>query len=106
MKQAYIKKLPLMLNHIDDSIVHRSIMRSKHGSITLFAIDDNESITEHKSTSDEFVYVIEGEIELILAGKSILLKKGKVQHIVPNTLHTVNGINSGKIMLVIIRNLN
>ena len=93
-----------MISHISDSIVHRSIMRSKYGSITLFAIDDCESITEHKSTSDEFVYIVEGTVELILGGVSMILKKGNSQHIQPNTLHTVNGIDSGKIMLVIIRN--
>ncbi len=106
MKQANVNKLPLMVEHINQSIVHRSIMRSKFGSITLFAIDDCESITEHKSTSDEFVYVVDGEIELILDGKSINLKKGNSQHIMPNTLHTVNGFDSAKIMLVIIRNIN
>lgn len=104
MKQANVNKLPFMIEHINRSIVHRSLMRSRFGSVTLFAIDDYESITEHKSTSDEFVYVVEGEIELILDGKSILLKKGSYQHIMPNTLHTVNGMDSGKIMLVIIRN--
>ena len=106
MKQTHVKELPLMIEHINDSIVHRSIMRSKYGSITLFAIDDDESITEHKSSSDEFVYVVDGEVELILNGKTIHLKKGKSQHINPNTLHTVNGVDSGKIMLVIIRNIN
>ncbi len=106
MRQFDIKELPLIVKHINHSIVHQSIMRSKYGSITMFAIDDSESIMEHKSASDEFVYVVEGEIELILDGQSIHLKKGCSQHIIPNTLHTVNGFDSGKFMLVIIRNIN
>lgn len=106
MQQANVKELPSMVSHMDDSIVHRSIMRSRYGSVTLFAIDDFESITEHKSASDEFVYVVDGVIELILDGTPIILKKGKSQHIVPNTLHTVNGVSAGKIMLVIVRNIN
>lgn len=106
MREVSIQTASGMIEHMDEAIVHRSIMRSKYGSITLFAIDDSESITEHKSTSDEFVHVVDGVIELILDGTPITLEKGRSQHITPNTLHTVNGKDAGKIMLVIIRNVN
>lgn len=106
MLQKNLRRIPELIKHCDQSIVHRSILRSRYGSITLFAIGDNESISEHKSTSDEFIYVVDGIIELILDNKNIVLRKGHSQHILPNTLHTVNGIDSGIFLLVIIRNFN
>lgn len=106
MEQGSIINAAEIIRHVASAVVHQSVMRSKYGSITLFAIDDEESITEHKSSSDEFIYVIDGMVELILNEVPIILKKGESQHITPNTLHIVKGVRSGKIMLVIIRNID
>jgi len=92
------------LTHHEHAVVHRSIFRNRHGSVTLFAIDDGECISEHQSHNDEFVLVLEGEIELVLAGTPFRMKKGEVRHIQSNTLHLVRGIRGGKILLIIMRN--
>jgi quercetin dioxygenase-like cupin family protein len=95
---------PRELKHQANAVVHRSMFRTPHGSITLFAIDDGECISEHRSHNDELVYVMDGEIELVLAGTPYRMKKGEICHITPYTLHRVQGIQNGKIMLVILRN--
>ncbi|GEM_PF-6230109 len=92
--------------HQEHAVVHRSIFRNRHGSVTLFAIDDGECISEHQSHNDEIVIVLEGEIELRLANTPFRMKTGEIRHIKPNTVHLVQGIRGGKILLIIMRNPN
>lgn len=94
------------LTHQEHAVVHRSIFRNCHGSATLFAIDNGECISEHQSHNDEIVVVLEGEIEVRLAGTPFCMKRGEICHIKPNTLHLVRGIRGGKILLIIMRNTN
>jgi len=92
------------LAHQEKAVVHRSICRNRNGSVTLFAIDDGECIAEHQSHNEEILLVLDGEIELQLAGTPRYMKKGEYQHIRPHTLHQVRGIRGGKILLTILRN--
>ena len=95
---------PSMLKHIEDSIVHKKMMNNKSGSVTFFAMDDFESIAEHKNRHNEYVYIMDGQIELVVNNKSLLLSKGDFYAIGANNIHTVKGKRCGKFALVILKN--
>ncbi len=99
-----INNIAQVVEHIEDSIVHKKMLSSKSGSITIFAIADNESIAEHKNRHSEYIYVLSGIIELQVAGATNLLEKGALYSISANTQHTVNGHQSGKFALIILKN--
>ena len=99
-----INNVHRIVEHVDDSIVHKKILSSKSGSITVFAIADDESIAEHKNRHCEYVYVLSGIIELQVEDRQYLLEKGALYSIKANTLHTVNGYQSGKFALIILKN--
>lgn len=99
-----INSINNMVEHQEDAIIHKKLLSSKSGSITAFAIADNESIAEHKNRHCEFIFVLSGTIQVEVAGKIQLLEKGAFHSIKANTLHTVNGYNLGKFALIILKN--
>lgn len=92
------------LKHIDNSITHKKIMSSKSGSIAAFAMGDVETIAEHKTRHDEYIYILDGQIELIVNNKPIVMNKGGLYCIGANNEHTVNGQDKGKFVLVVLKN--
>jgi quercetin dioxygenase-like cupin family protein len=75
---AAAQKLTDMVNYQDGSIVSRVILKRESGSITLFAFDEGQGLSEHTSPFDALVQVIEGEAGVTLAGRRIELKSGDI----------------------------
>ncbi len=92
------------LRHQPGAVAHRTVCRGSGGSVTLFAIADDEIIPEHQTPNDEVLWVLDGSIELMLEGRPRRLEKGEMCHIPPYTLHRVRGIHNGRILLAILRN--
>ncbi|NOZ89932.1 MAG: cupin domain-containing protein [Epsilonproteobacteria bacterium] len=92
------------LLHNQNSIIHQKVFSQKGSSVILYAIDDNETIAEHQTRNNEFIYVLDGQIELIVNNKSTIMSKGSFYLIGANNLHTVNGYNKGKFALIILKN--
>jgi quercetin dioxygenase-like cupin family protein len=92
------------LLHSQNSIIHKKLFSQKGNSVVLYAIDNNETIAEHQTRNNEFIYVLDGQIELIVNNKNIIMSKGSFYSIGANNLHTVNGYNNGKFALIILKN--
>lgn len=61
----------------DHSVVSREIMRKPSGTMTVFAFDGGEDLSEHTAPFDGVVYLLEGEAEIRIDGKPIPSKKEK-----------------------------
>ncbi len=92
------------LLHNQNSIIHQKLFSLKGNSIILYAIDNNETIAEHQTRNNEFIYVLDGQIELIVNNKATIMSKGSFYSIGANNLHTVNGYKNGKFALIILKN--
>ena len=76
-KSAGKKQLPAQVIRPADSIayqegavVSRAILEQKKGTVTLFAFDVGEGLSEHTAPFDALVYLLEGEAEITISGKS------------------------------------
>lgn len=85
------------------SIVSRLIIDKKSGSVTLFAFDKGQSLSEHTAPYDALVYIVEGQSEIIISGKKFLLKKGDMIIIPANKPHVVKAIDKYKMLLTMVR---
>lgn len=84
------------------SIVSSSILNKKTGSVTLFAFDEGQSLSEHTAPYDAMVYIIEGEAEITIAGKYNLLKSGEMIIMPANKPHSLRASKNFKMLLVMI----
>ena len=87
----------------DGSVVSRQITKAEAGNVTLFAFDKEQELSEHTAPYDALVYVLDGEVEITLAGQPFHLKTGDAIIMPANTPHAVKAAMRFKMLLTMIR---
>lgn len=59
-----------LVNYQEGAVVSRTIIDKKTGTVTLFAFDKEQGLSEHTAPFDALAYIIEGEVDVIISGKS------------------------------------
>lgn len=91
------------INYQMDSIVSKSLIKNNNGSVTLFAFDKDQMISEHKASYEVLIHIIDGECKLIIDGSEFLLKDGDHFIIKENITHSLYAISPFKMLLVMIK---
>jgi len=78
-------------------------MRKKTGTVTLFAFDRGQDLSEHTAPFDAMVQVIEGGMEITIAGKPLQVKQGEFVIMPANRPHALKAIARSKMLLTMIR---
>ncbi len=86
-----------------DSVVSRSLLDKEAGTVTLFAFDKGQELSEHTTPFDALVNIIEGEASVIISGETFQLKKGEMIIMPANVPHALKAINKFKMILIMIR---
>lgn len=86
-----------------DSIVSREIIQKSTGTVTLFAFDKGQGLSEHTAPFDALVYVVEGEADVTISGQVYHLKEGQMIILPANEPHALAALNQFKMLLVMIR---
>ena len=97
------EKLMNLVNYQNDSVVSKEIIKKNTGTVTLFAFDKGQGLSEHTAPFDALVYIIDGEAEVILSGKSFYPKNGDIIIMPANKPHSLKAIERFKMMLVMIK---
>lgn len=100
---ANVLKLSDLVDYQEGSVVSRTIINQKTGTVTLFAFDKGEGLSEHEAPFDALVYIIEGESEVIISGKPFHLKDGEMIIMPADQPHTLKAITKFKMLLVMIK---
>jgi quercetin dioxygenase-like cupin family protein len=98
-----IFKLSDLVNYQNNSIVSQTIIEKKTGTITVFAFDKNQSLSEHNAPFDALVNVIDGEAEIIISKKPFRLKAGEIIIMPANQPHAVKAVEKFKMVLTMIK---
>jgi quercetin dioxygenase-like cupin family protein len=91
------------VDYMGKSVVSKQIITSAGGSITLFAFDEREGLSEHTAPFDAFIQVIDGSAEIVIGGKSNILSAGEFIIMPANIPHALKAIKKFKMMLVMIK---
>lgn len=92
-----------IIEYQEGSIVSRTIIDKVTGTLTLFAFDVGQGLSEHTAPFDALVYLLDGEAEVIISGKPFHLKEGNVVIMPANEPHALRAIKKFKMMLVMIK---
>lgn len=98
-----IYKLKENIEYSKDSIVSKQIYK-KNSTITLFALDKGQSISEHKAPFDAAVYIIEGSGEFKIGNERIIASSGDFFIMPTNITHAVYATEKFKMLLMMIKN--
>ena len=85
------------------SVVSREIIGKKTGSVTLFAFDAGQGLSEHTAPFDALVNVLDGEVEIVIDGKPSLLRQGEMIIMPANHPHSLKAISRFKMVLTMVR---
>jgi quercetin dioxygenase-like cupin family protein len=97
------KSLVDLVNYQTEAVVSKTIIEKKTGTVTLFAFDQGQGLSEHTAPFDALVQVLDGEVEIKISGKPFHLKQGEMIIMPANEPHALKAVKSFKMLLTMIR---
>lgn len=101
------KTLPYNLDHKinyqEGSVVSREVFKNQSGTVTLFAFDKGQGLSEHKTPFDALVYIVDGEAEITVSGVKHELKTGDFIHMPSNLPHALKAVVQFKMLLTMLK---
>lgn len=101
--KGVMQPLAKLVEYQSGAIVSRRIMKSQSGTVTLFAFDIAQSLSEHTAPFDALVQVIDGVAEITISGKASSLRAGDMIIIPADEPHAVQAVSRFQMVLTLIR---
>ena len=96
-------ELATSIDYSDGSIVSKTLLDKKAGTLTLFAFDAGQGLSEHTSPYDATVYILDGTAKLTIDGKDITAQTGEMVIMPAGIPHDVQAEERFKMLLIMVR---
>jgi quercetin dioxygenase-like cupin family protein len=104
--QEFIQSAGLLAEFVaiqDGAVVSRTLLNRPTGTITLFAFDQGQGLSEHTAPFDAFLYVVLGSVEITISGRSQIAEEGEALILPAGEPHALRAQAPMKMLLVMIR---
>lgn len=101
--KAKVLKVGDLIDYQEEAVVSREIIRKDTGTVTIFAFDKGEGLSEHTAPFDAMVQVVDGKAEIIISGQKNVVNKGEMIIMPANDPHALNALERFKMVLTMIR---
>jgi quercetin dioxygenase-like cupin family protein len=101
--EAKATRLADLIDYQAGSVVSRAIIDKEAGTVTLFAFDEGQGLSEHTAPYDAMVHVLEGEAKVTISGKTITVKQDEMTIMPANQPHALSALTRFKMLLTMIR---
>lgn len=98
-----VTRLADMVAYQTGSVVSRTVIDKKTGTLTLFAFDKGQALSEHTAPFDALVYLVDGDAEVTISGKPFRLGQGDMIVMPANAPHALKALSRFQMLLVMIR---
>ncbi len=92
-----------LADYQEGSVVSRTVIDREKGTVTFFAFDEGQGLSEHTAPFDALLYLLEGEAEIIISGKALHCKEGDMVVMPANEPHALRAVKKFKMILTMIR---
>lgn len=96
-------KINELVKYQENTIVSKTIIEKKTGTVTVFAFDKNQGLSEHTAPFDALVHIIDGEAEVFISGNKINLKNGEIVIMPAEKPHALKAVKRFKMILTMIK---
>ena len=100
---AQVMNLAGMVAYQEGSVVSRTLIDKKVGTVTLFAFAVGQGLSEHTAPFDAMVYLLDGEADVSISGKPYHLKNGDMLIMPANKPHALKATRAFKMLLVMVK---
>ena len=87
----------------DGGVLSRALVKKSGGTVTVFAFDEGQALSEHTAPFDAIVQVLDGEVELVIGGQQVPARAGQTVLMPANVPHAVNATTKFKMLLTMVR---
>lgn len=92
-----------LIDYQEGSVVSREVVSKKTGTVTLFAFDKGQGLSEHTAPFDALVFCLDGEVEVTISGNPIRLREGEMVIMPADQPHALKALQRFKMLLIMIR---
>ncbi len=92
-----------LVDYQDGTVVSKTLVKKKTGTVTLFAFDRGEGLSEHTTPFDALVLVADGNVEITISGQPNVVKQGEMLLLPANEPHALKAMTRFKMLLIMIR---
>jgi quercetin dioxygenase-like cupin family protein len=103
MPIAEVVRLIDLVNYQEGAVVSRTLIHRGTGTVTLFAFDEGQGLSEHTAPFDALAHLLEGEAEIVVSGKPLPTKAGQTVLMPANQPHSLKAVTRFKMLLTMIR---
>ena len=86
-----------------DAVVSKTLIKKETGTVTLFAFDKGQGLSEHTAPFDAMVCILDGQAEITIDGKLIKVKNDQIIIMPANKPHALKAVERFKMLLVMIK---
>lgn len=102
MTAAQAVPLVDVADYQEGAVVSRTIIDKNTGTVTFFAFDEGQKLSEHTAPYDALIYLVDGEAEITICGNPIHVKKGEIVIMPAHEPHAVRAVKRFKMILIMI----
>jgi quercetin dioxygenase-like cupin family protein len=92
-----------LVNYQEGAVVSRTLVNRATGTVTLFAFDEGQGLSEHTAPYDAIAHLLEGEAEIVISGKPFRVTAGEVVLMPAHQPHSLKALSRFKMLLTMIR---
>ena len=98
-----VKNLSDLVKYQENAVVSSEIIKKDTGTVTVFAFDKGQGLSEHTAPFDALVNIIDGRAEVSISGKLFTVKEGEMIIMPANKPHSLKAVEKFKMLLVMIK---
>jgi len=92
-----------LIAYQEGAVVSKELIRQEKGTLTLFAFDKGQGLSQHTAPFDAFVYILDGQAQITISGKAHDLTAGQMIIMPANQPHALAALERFKMLLVMIK---
>lgn len=98
-----VKNLSDLVKYQENAVVSSEILKKDAGTVTVFAFDKGQGLSEHTAPFDALVNIIDGRAEVSISGKLFTVKEGEMIVMPADEPHSLKAMEKFKMLLVMIK---
>ena len=103
MQVTGVAKIADLVEYQADAVVSRIVLKKETGTVTIFAFDEGQALSEHTVPHDALVQILDGEVEIAIDGTAHRLRQGEMLIMPADRPHAVRAVKRFKMVLTMIR---
>ncbi len=103
MQETKVLRLAELAAYQDGAVVSKTLLNKLTGTVTLFAFDQGQGLSEHTAPFDAMAQILDGEAEITIAGKPFQVRQGEMLIMPARQPHALRAVTPFKMLLTMIR---